>query len=318
VAKTLGIINKCIERTPEQFVNAIPMGVVMTDGMVPWIHYHNLPFVLEDLSGSIDILVNTSGQGEMFGDDLSGSVELLIGTRSLMPEDDPIKILYNSIAVTDPRMVEALFASSVNVDAYKSLKREYGSTSSLGERNRVQEVIYKNRYPNLHFRTKYFQGGIRFPLVNTRLLDTLSKMPGEYKRRIMRLGPRNIYSATSKAKVELVHRLDGGLEDIPYERTSLPPKRSMFLHTCAYLLNELDRRNQGDDFDRWMRENKAFREFLRNLLDRLLGRGLFDAQAIEAIWKGQLSGENNASLLSALTTIELWYELFLDPIKHQI
>ncbi|MBZ9571858.1 hypothetical protein KJA15_00765, partial [Patescibacteria group bacterium] len=65
-----------------------------------------------------------------------------------------------------------------------------------------------------------------------------------------------------------------------------------------------------DDF---LRTNKEYKDFLRHVIDKVVGREYFNKDYIEKIWKLHLKGKKNyATLLGLLVTFELFLEKFAD------
>ena len=314
VAEVLDLQNEEAEFDVDDFAPLIKEGVKRTDGMVSWIHFHNLPFHLSELAKRVDVLIDGSGQGELFGE-------------NIIPEKLDDNSLHEAV-------VEALKAQGFKVfnleegerkgilraegDPTDSIKEEIKKSVSINNRGKLMEVMYNNFYPNFHFRSavKGTKVGVRNPLLNTKLLELLARMPKRYYRRHVRGTFGRVPHATSELKFEVVRKLDGGIEKIPYERSKLSPKMPLIFHTIGMLIEYLKRifgHTKGNVYAQWIRENAYLRGLVIELLDSLCKRDLFNENVIKQLEKEHIDGtEDNSIILGRLTTLEIWLQEVLD------
>ena len=122
--------------------------------------------------------------------------------------------------------------------------------------------------------------------------------------------------ATSELKFEVVRKLDGGIEKIPYERSKLSPKMPLIFHTIGMLIEYLKRifgHTKGNVYAQWIRENAYLRELVIELLDSLCNRDLFNENVIKQLKKEHIEGtKDNSIILGRITTLEIWLEEVLE------
>jgi len=314
IAEVLGLQNEETEFDVDDFAPLIREGVKRTNGMVSWIHFHNLPFHLSELAKKVDIIIDGSGQGELFGE-------------NIIPEkleDHPLQ----------EAVVEALKAQGfkvfnlgegelkgilrTEVDPIASIKEEINKSVSGSNRGKLMEVMYNNFYPNFHFRSavKQTEVGVRNPLLNTKLLEHVARMPEKYYRKHVKGTFGRVPHATSELKFEMVRKLNGGIEKIPYERSKLSPKMPLIFHTIGMLIEYLRRKfgpTRGNVYARWIRENAYLRELVSELLEALCKRDLFNENVIKQLEEEHMNGiKDHSIILGRLTTLEIWLEEVLD------
>jgi asparagine synthase (glutamine-hydrolysing) len=316
VAEVLDLQNEETEFDVDDFAPLIKEGVKRTDGMVSWIHFHNLPFHLSELAKRVDILIDGSGQGELFGE-------------NIIPEKLDDNSLHEAVIETLKAQGFKVFNLELEegelkgilrteFDPVDSIKEELERSISRNNHGKIMEVLYNNFYPNFHFRSavKQTKVGVRNPLINTKLLELLARMPRRYYRRHVRGTFGRIPQATSELKFEVVRKLNGGIEKIPYERSNLNPKMPLIFHTIGMLIEYLKRRfghTKGNVYAQWIRENAYLRELVIELLDSLCERDLFNEKVIKQLEKEHIDGtKDNPIILGRLTTLEIWLQEVLD------
>ena len=318
VAEVLDLQNEETEFDVDDFAPLITEGVKRTDGMVSWRHFHNLPFHLSELAKRVDIIVDGSGQGELFGE-------------NIIPEkldDYPLQeavieaLKAQGFAVFNLEEGELKGILRAEVDPIDCIKEEIKKSVSMNNRGKLMEVLYNNFYPNFHFRSamKQTKVGVRNPLLSTKLLEHVARMPEKYYRKLVRGTFGRVPQATSELKFEIVRRLDGGIEKIPYERSKLSPKMPLVFHTMGMLIEYLKRRfgpAKGNTYAQWIRENAYLRELVSELLESLCKRDLFNENVIKQLKEEHMNGiKDNSIILGRLTTLEIWLEEVLDKVRR--
>ncbi len=125
----------------------------------------------------------------------------------------------------------------------------------------------------------------------------------------------------------LLHRLAPQLDDVPWERTDLPPHAGMLRILARYAERKArtrlsrrrpshtPRRGVAIDYRRWLITDPAIQDFVRDLLlgPRHAQRGYFEPAQVHTLVEGQIAGRTDQlSLLGRLISLELWHRFFLD------
>jgi asparagine synthetase B (glutamine-hydrolysing) len=134
----------------------------------------------------------------------------------------------------------------------------------------------------------------------------------------------------------LLHRLAPQLDDVPWERTQLPPGADTLRIFARYAERKArnrfsrrrpphtPRRGVAIDYRRWLVTDPALKEFVRDLLlgPRHAQRGYFDPAQVRTLVEGQIAGRTDQlALLGRLMSLELWHRSCLDvngPPEHNL
>ncbi|HUW84352.1 MAG TPA: asparagine synthase-related protein [Phycisphaerae bacterium] len=126
---------------------------------------------------------------------------------------------------------------------------------------------------------------------------------------------------------KLLHRLVPQLDDVPWERTELPPGANILRILACYAERKArsrfsprrqthsPRRGVAIDYRRWLLTDPALKDFVRDLLlgPRHAQRGYFEPARVRTLVEGQITGRTDQlALLGRLISLELWHRFFLD------
>jgi len=125
---------------------------------------------------------------------------------------------------------------------------------------------------------------------------------------------------------KLLHQLAPQLDDVPWERTNLPPGAGTLRVLARYVerkARRLSRRRQSHaprrgvaiDYRRWLLTDSALKDFVCDLLlgPRHAQRGYFEPTRVRTLVEGQITGRTDQlALLGRLISLELWHRFFLD------
>ena len=313
VANLLGVDNEVTPFEPEPFVETIPRGIEITDGLVDWGFFVNLPFILDGLHNRMDVILEAAPQGEYFGEDI---------WLDNLKDKPPAEGVFSLWGMNDPGLVENLLADPV--DPKLSIRELLGESTKSDPRHRTLDTIRRS-FGYGHFRSKALarsQVGTRLPWAHGAFQDHIAKLPDEeFRIRNVPFTGGKIPYAVSPLKLELVRRLDRGMETVPYERTGFSPARPLPLHAAGYGYREGKKRlaDEPSMYTQWYRQNRAMRSFIDGLLDDARDRPFFDADAIAKLRDDVLSGESGAiRALSAITTVEQWLQNHYDGTTRSV
>ena len=305
-AALLDLPNQQSRFTPDAFASTIEQAVRLSDGNLPWLHYHNMPFTLNELHQHVDVMMEVTGQGELFGEDLR--------TDHLHSEKSATQIFLGRYALQGSDEVNAVLNTPVSL--VDSIKPSVEGSRFDDSRRRTLDTVYREFYPEFHYRTRFYESkvALRAPLSYEPLLERAINQPDQYRRQ--RIPYTFILNqAVSELKLDLIRGVDSGLESIPYERTGVSPRRPLWLHTLSEQYKSIKQRFDGSSpmYAKWYRENDALRRVVDGWLDDAKERPIFDADAIEKRRQRHLAGEeNNVQSLSVVSTVEIWLQNFVD------
>lgn len=317
VAESLGVDNDLVVETPDDFAEAYARSVRACDGMVPHQNLVAPSFVFGQLHGKVDAMMEAAPQGEFFGEEIwtshldaasaTDAFESMLSFRRESAEDVRAVLDGGASTGTPP-------------DPDRSIREMVASSSKSSVPNRILDVWFRNFPKNGHFRGNQAvrsQVGMRVPFADGDFLDTVAGMPHRrFRRGTVPLTGGRIPRSMSPLKREVVRRLDGDLDEIPYERTGLAPKRPLALHDAGYVGKQLTwhlftgRPGRWND---WYRQNRAVRRTVNHWLDSARDRALFDGDFVERLRRRHLAGEaDNWGLLSGILNLEVWMQQTVD------
>lgn len=313
VANLLDVENEVTPFEPEPFVDAIPQGIEITDGLVDWGFFVNLPFILDGLHNRVDVVLEAAPQGEYFGEDI---------WLDNLTNKPPAEGVFSLWGMNDPETVEGLLADPV--DPKLSIRELLGESSKSDPRHRTLDTIRRS-FAYGHFRSKALarsQVGTRLPWAHGAFQDHVAKLPDEqFRIRNVPFTGGKLPYAVSPLKLELVRRIDRGIDRVPYERTGFSPARPLALHAAGYgyIKGREILADEPSMYTQWYRENGALRSFIDDLLDDACDRPFFDADAIADLRDDVLSGESGAiRALTAITTVEHWLQEHYDGATRAV
>lgn len=303
VADLLDVENEVTPFEPGPFAEAIPRGIEITDGLVDWGFFVNLPFILDCLHDRVDVMLEAAPQGEYFGEDV-----WLYDLR----HKPPVEAVFGLWGMNDPDLVERLLVDPV--DPKRSIREELGNSTRSDPRHRTLDAIRRS-FSYGHFRSKKLarsQVGTRLPWAHGAFQDHVAKLPDEaFRIRTVPFTGGKLPYGVSLLKLELVRRLDRGLDRVPYERTKFSPAWPLTVHAAGYSFAKGKEllADEPSQYARWYRDSRRMRRFVDGLLADASDRPFFDADAVADLREAVLSGESDSMrAVSAITTVECWLQ----------
>ena len=304
LAEALRIDNEWLPYTLEETARHIREGAKRADGMQSWTALHALPGQLEELGDHADVMFWAGGQGELFGEDVPKTIYRgdVVSSYTEYWSDD----------VADRVLVDAPSLRETFEDEFAGIDRPTPY-------DRAAELMIRNYYPQAHARGNVTEtvAGVRVAHGLGSVVDAATPVPKEY-----RWGPIPTYlnrfgHALAPLKLELVQHHGGDIARVPYERTGVPPARSIWRHDASKLSDLLDdflgRSEDATMFDQWYRESEALRETVDDLLDDAMVCPFFHADALASLRERHQRGEgNHIDPIAKVTTVEAWLQAYLD------
>lgn len=311
VADTLGIANAAVDLAPGGFVDAFEDCVALTDGLVGMITFVNLSAVFNvPEEHDVGAIIEACGQGGMMGDGIKGSTI----KRASSAED----ALYRAKSLNDADTVRRVLDS--DFDPMSTYRVEVEKSDQPTRYTTVMDCYYRNYFSRGDFGSNPLarsQFGTRVPFAHGEFLEHMTKLPVSYRTRTFPY--TKIPVGTSRMKLELVRRLNGGLEKIPYERTKLPPTYPEWAHGLGFVYRTGTDRLRGtitfggrSMMAEWYRSHHGFRNLVDTLLDDATDRPFLDGGEIRQAQRETVTGEDDhMTLLSGVVTAESWLQQHL-------
>ncbi|WP_171006553.1 asparagine synthase-related protein [Halalkalirubrum salinum] len=311
VAETLNIELSEVPLSARTFADCFGRVIESTDGMMRWSTSVNLSpsYHLEPTPG----VVMEGMQGELIGDHLL--------RPHLRSGRSPIESQYASEAGSSAGLVRELL--SPRVDPYGSFRTELHESDEQGARRQILDIHFQNYYTkhtatsNRLMRDRF---GTRFPHVDGSYLEWCARLPRAYRKGTFPLTGESVPYGTSRAKLELIRRIDPELSKITYERTKMKPSWPYLFHVAGFVGNVVTGRlrskatyGSGQLADFWLRDRDSeLHDIVKGLVDDACSRALFNADAVSELYSAHMNGENNVSMISQITTLERWIATHLD------
>ncbi|WP_435064309.1 asparagine synthase-related protein [Halobaculum sp. EA56] len=315
VADALGIDNEPVDLTPGPLVEGFADAVTLTDGMLGWKTFCNLTasFALEDPG---DVLFEACGQGGMMGDG--------IGRSAIELSSSPAEALYRAKHKVDAGTTERLLTGDVDpMETYREVAAD-AAADQHGYAETVLGAYYRNYFPRGDFASNKLvraRTGTRVPLAHGEFLEAVSTMPLECRVGWVP-GTRGVVPyGTAEAKLELVRRLDTGVDSIPYERTKVAPTRPLWQHAAGFVLDTGVRRLRGETAyggrrmaSTWTVEHDGLRGMLVGLLEDAADRPFLDSDAVGTVVEEHFETEeaDRIGAVSGIATLERWLQSHYD------
>ncbi|WP_458209375.1 asparagine synthase-related protein [Haladaptatus sp. NG-SE-30] len=311
VARSLELPNQFCDYSVEEYVAAIDRGVSITDGMLQWSFFGNVPTTLNDVAGQVDVVFDESSQGEFFGDVLY---------RSYLTSKQPVDALVAQKSQLPPADVQALL--SPDVMPKQSLGRVVEMSRQPQLEHRTLDALWRI-FADSQFRTNRLyrsQAGTRVPFADGEFIDHVAKMPYDRYRIGWIPGTRGkVPSAVAPLKLEVARRVAGPAARVPYSRTNRPPTSPLALHTVGFVTQNVKKRIGGPTTcrpGRWYRDDSKMRAFVNELVDDACERDVFDSDAVRDLQRDHMTGRtDHLKPISAITTLELWAQKHLDALR---
>lgn len=312
-AEYLGVENEVTPFTPDEFVEMLETGVKTSGGQFSWRHMHSLPFRVSGIEEEVDVLFETSGQGELFGEDFS-----VRDLQRVQNASSPAEVFHDKWG-TPVKRVSKMLSTGVNVNG--SI-REAAIESPYEEDSKVlYDLHHQIFYPNFHYRSGLSGSkvGFRIPLVDKQLLELTANMPTRLRRGQSQHTLGMTGEPVSELKLGLSRKLYAGLESIPYERTKVAPKYPMLVHEFSHIVSEVLRifkekagLGRNTMYNEWYRNNENFREVVDSYFNDAMDREIFNSQELQRLRSAHLKKEeNNIKEIAAVTTAEIWLQQYL-------
>jgi len=317
VVDRLSLDNVTVPLTAETVADNFEQIIDVTDGMMQWISLVNLTGTYNVESPPPVMLEGM--QGELVGDH---------PFRYHLDGMSPVEAQYASEASTTPDRVDELLVP--NVDPFETFRTEARRSPESSHRATVLDVHFQNYYSRntlLSNSVMRDRLGSRVPQVDGEYLEWCARLPRKYRKGTFPLTRRFVQSdaggvplGTSRAKLDLCRQVASETADVTYERTKVRPDRPYALHAVGFVGNVAINRlrgkatyGRGQLADFWIRDTETrLHRRVSELVDDACDRYLFDADAVRTVFDDHMTGANNGSLLSKVTTIEYWLQTHLD------
>ena len=313
VANKLGVELGTVPLTAETFGDVFEDVIEAADGMIRWNTAVNLsatygldpvpPVMMEGMIG------------ELIGDHLY--------RRHLSDYRSAVESQYHSESQASVETVSRLLDADVN--PLTTFKEELSATPETDMRKQVLDIHFQNYYRRQGLtsdRITRQRTDTRNAYIDGDYLEWCSRLPKKFRKGGLSVGPgsEGVPYGTSRAKLELVRRIDPDLAEITYERTKVKPSLPYPVHVAGFLGNVIAGRlrskptyGSGQLADIWVRdESTALHRYVRNLVDDAASRPLFNGDAVRRLFDDHIDGENNAPMLAQITTLEYWIQSHLD------
>lgn len=312
MARRLGIEFTQVPLTAESFGENFERVIEATDGMVRWNTTLNLSPTYT-IQSPAPVLFEGM-QGELIGDHPF--------RRHLTDFDSAVESQFSSEAGSDPELIDRVLEP--DVDPFGSFKREVAETSEKTLRKQVLDIHFQNYYrgtlaSNAVMRERV---GSRVLHADGEYLEWCARLPHRYRKGAfpIEIGDGGIPYGTTRAKLELIRRIDGSLADVVYERTKMKPSWPYPTHVAGLLGNILVGRLQskptygnGQLADFWIRDTDTrVHDRVADLIEGARTRDIFDGDVLQDLSDQHMDGANNSPMLAQITTLEYWFDNHLD------
>ncbi|WP_254525086.1 asparagine synthase-related protein [Natrinema caseinilyticum] len=295
IAATLGISHEIGEFTPNGTAEYLDKAALLTDGMKTWRYIHGVDFIFGELSDHVDVMLDISGQGEVFGDD--------IFTETLKQPNKAalVNALYDDLATFDASEVLTAPYSGRQTTA-KAVDGATGNTVY----ETGSDVLYANYFRN-HYRGDLVgsQVDTRAPLTSRTLLEHTAALPPKLRQHHFPMTGGKIPQAVAPLKLKLAQQMNS-LDDVTYERTNLSPKwpQPIQLLGAAYVKVAHDRYGMKAN---WYRSHTTLRRTVDDRLETMTDLDFIDANAVTQLQDDVLSGDDSAlHPIAVLSSIGSW------------
>lgn len=318
VCDELGIDFAEVSLTATTFASALERVIEATDGMIAWSTLVNLSATYN--IGDVPPVLLEGMQGELLGDHLL--------RYHLYNSESPVQAQYDSEAGTSASTVQNFL--NLDVDPYATFEAEAERTPETTHRRKVLDIHFQNYYSRHALtsnRVAREETETRTVQVDGDYLEWCARLPRSYRkgtfpltRLFIKADAGGIPYGTSRAKLELCRRIAPSLADITYERTKTRPERPYPQHVAGFVMNVVVNRALGNPTygkeslsDIWLRDRTTeLHAHVSRLIDSARSRPIFSEEAVSDVYKRHMEGENNASMIAKITTIEHWLQQHID------
>lgn len=302
IADHLGVENDAVALDQRRATELLPTCIELVDGQIPWNTLLNLAATFELPRDGVNVMFEGSGHSEFFGED--------VWSYHLRPSNfrSPVAALLRCRGRTTPERVRSMLAADVDPEA--TLRREVEKSDESRFQDAVMDANNRNLFSRFQFlsnRITRARFGSRLPFADGAVLSHLAKQPRSYRVRTVPLTRGKIPQGFSRTKMEMIRRLDRGLDRITYERTGFRPDRPYLAHGLGFVAeNVVNRLASNRTLDRWLLPGSKFSEFVLNPIDDAADRAVFARDAVEKLASEYAEGDPDVHMVAAVTTVERW------------
>jgi asparagine synthase (glutamine-hydrolysing) len=308
IADHLGVENAVIELDQRRATELLPACIDLVDGQLPWNTLLNLAATFELPRDDVDVMFEGSGHSEFFGEDVLG-YHLQSSNFS-----SPTAALTHRHGRTTPDRVQSML--DVDAEPTATLQQEVNKSDESRFQDIVMDVNNRNLFSRFQFlsnRVTRSQFGSRLPFADGTLLSHLAQQPRSYRMQTVPLTRGKIPWGFSRTKIDMIRRLNRGLDRITYERTGLRPDQSYLAHGLGFVAeNVVNRLASHQTLDRWLLPGSTFSAFVLDSIDAAAERPIFDTGAVETLASEYVEGDPDTHMVATVTTIERWARDYVD------
>lgn len=316
VADELDVPNELVEMSAESFDSVFETVVDATDGMLRWNTAKNLATVFNVPEPTGVIMEGLAG--ELIGQHLCRHHFTDCAT--------PVESMYRSEAVNSLDTVRGLL--SIDVDPLDSFRDEARFSDETTHEGKILDAHFQNYYSRMAHvsnqvpRTRV---GTRVTYADGQFLDHAAKLPLKYRMGSVPFTGNRIPYGITESKFWLLREIDRSLAEIPYERSSLPPKYPFPVQVAGFvgstaLARLRSKKTYGGrgTVDEWYRQCDPLQERMDELLEAACDRPYFDGDRLRELQEAHLRGDgNHRNVIAPVTTLESWFQRHVDPQQRE-
>jgi len=316
-AKKINCKHDCFEFTPNYLEKYADQGVWITEGQIPVINFHVLPYVNRlAKDGNFTLLDGFAGDAVLGGNFIKSTWLNNPNTKVVADElwywrlNDTVKSLQSS-------ELSSMVANSKEI--FSSIYAEYQGETSMDS---VMAFLMDNRVRRTTtggteiFRTQF---AVKQPFMDVDLITAINQVPHKWRKR------HRLY-------VDVLNKFAPDVASVAWQRTCLPPATPYVLSWSSlavqraykearkYLsLPDLIGNDSPSQFGEWFQVE--LKSYVEDILfsERTYDRNILPMTSLEMAWSKHLAGEIDASsFLGAAISIELFARLFMDDLNASI
>jgi len=317
IAKKINCKHDCFEFIPNYLEKYADQGVWITEGQIPVINFHVLPYVNRlAKDGNFTLLDGFAGDAVLGGNFIKSSWFNNPNATEVADElwywrlNDTVKLLQ-----TDE--LSNIAANSKEI--FSNIYTEYQGETSMDS---VMAFLMDNRVRRTTtggteiFRTQF---SVKQPFMDVDLITAINQVPHKWRKR------HRLY-------VDVLSKFAPDVASVAWQRTCLPPATPYVLSWSSlaaqraykearkYLpLPDLIGNDSPSQFGEWFQmELKAYIEGVL-FSERTYDRNILPMNSLEIAWSMHQAGEIDASsFLGSAVSIELFARLFMDDLNASI
>lgn len=307
----------CFEFSPNYLEKHAEQGVWITEGQLPVVNFHVLPYVSRLARDGASVLLDGFAGDAVLGGNFIQS--------AWMDNSNDVDVadkvwhwrLNNNIDSIQREAMSSILEKSQ--DIFKNVYSRYQGETSMDS---VMAFLMDNRVRRITtggtdiFRTKF---SVKQPFMDVDLIQTINCVPHEWRKR-------------HRFYLEVLNKFAPDVASVPWQRTCLPPSvpyplswlslagQRAYKETRKYLpLPDLLGNNSPSQFSDWFR--CSLKSYVENVLfsERTYDRNVLPMDVLEMAWRRHQADEVDASgFLGAAMSIELFARLFIDDLDTSI